>query len=138
MYAGNTRLFRRLGLYNALPDDVKTTTDSWADAGGTIGFVSVDGQIVGAYCVADRVRDESRPVVKSFQYQGVEITMLTGDQHAAVTGIGTEVGLEDYDIMSEMLPEDKLIEIESQANDAHMNRRCWPRAQSSWSATASL
>ena len=124
VYAGNRRLFRRLGIYNALPDDVKTTTDSWADAGGTIGFVSVDGQIVGAYCVSDKVRDESRRVVKSFQDQGVEITMLTGDQHAAATGIGTEVGLEDYDIMSEMLPEDKLIEIESRVNDAHMNRRC--------------
>jgi len=122
VYVGNKKLFCRLGLYDALPNDVKTKTDAWANSGGTIGFICVEGCIVGAYSVADKVRAESQTVVQKFQAMGIEVTMLTGDQHGAATGIAREIGLQETDIMSELLPQDKLIEIERRVNEAHTNK----------------
>ena len=93
VYVGNRRLFDRLGLYEDLPEDVKEETDKWVSLGGTVGFMSVDGHgIVCAYSVADAVRPESEKVIKALQKMGIEVTMLTGDNHHAALEIGKQVG----------------------------------------------
>lgn len=123
VYVGNKKLFQRLGIYDRLPDDVKVTTEQWARSGGTTGFISIEQDgIIGAYCVADKVRDEAMDVINALHSMGVETTMLTGDQHAAATGIGVQVGLRESDIKSELLPEDKLIEIDAMVNENKMRK----------------
>jgi Cd2+/Zn2+-exporting ATPase len=109
VYVGNRRLFDRLGLYEDLPEDVKEETDKWVSLGGTVGFMSVDGHgIVCAYSVADAVRPESEKVIKALQKMGIEVTMLTGDNHHAALEIGKQVGLDEAHVRSQLLPEDKL------------------------------
>ena len=78
---GNKKLFQRLGLFDDLPEQTKATTEDWAEAGGTVGFISIEGEgILGAYCVADKIRDEAKNVVRILNTMGIEITMITGDQ----------------------------------------------------------
>jgi len=126
VYVGNRKLFDRLGLYEALPEDVKVMTDEWANAGGTTGFISIEGEgIVGTYCVADKIRDEAKDVVQALQRMGIEITMLTGDQRPAAIGIGAQIGLSEEDVLSQLLPEDKLSEIGNKVESTKANKKCW-------------
>jgi len=126
VYVGNRKLFDRLGLYEELPEDVKVRTDEWANAGGTTGFISIEGEgIVGTYCVADKIRDEAKDVVQALQRMGIEITMLTGDQRPAAIGIGSQIGLSEEDVLSQLLPEDKLSEIGNKVESTKANKKCW-------------
>lgn len=109
VYVGNARLFQRLGLFDSLPEEDKAMAKEWASAGGTVGFISVEGHgIVGAYSVADAVRPESFKVVVALQHLGIDVNMLTGDGREAALVIGKQVGLSSKNIFSELLPENKL------------------------------
>lgn len=124
VYVGNEKLFKRLGLYDGLPETDREIANQWARSGGTVGFISIEGDgIVGAYCVADKIRNESTQVVKTLKKMRIEITMLTGDQRPAAIGIGNQIGLDEEDIKSQLLPEDKLDFISS-AVDANRTKQC--------------
>ena len=126
IHVGNKRLFNRLCLYDLLPERVKDLTDDWAHSGGTIGFISIEGEgIVGAYSVADKVRDEAKNVVTSLKEMGIDITMITGDQRKTAVAIGSVLGLDEHDIRSDMLPEDKLVEIRTKLQDNCIKKKWW-------------
>ena len=106
---GNARLFKRIGLYEKLPRDVEKAAETWLEEGGTVGFMSIEGEgIVCCYSVADAVRPEAARVVSRLKELGVESVMLTGDNSGAAMAIGKQIGLEDYQIESQLYPEDKV------------------------------
>lgn len=109
VYVGNERLFRRLGLFDSLPTDKQKTVEEWTSLGGTIGYMSIEGDgIVCAYCVADAIRPEAAEVVAELQKLNIDCQMLTGDRKEAALKIGSMIGLSEEHVMSQLLPEDKL------------------------------
>ncbi|KAL3803656.1 hypothetical protein HJC23_003710 [Cyclotella cryptica] len=131
VYVGNKKLFRRVGLYDALPSEISVLVDGWAQAGGTTGFISMEGEgIIGAYCVADKIRGEAKSVINSLKKMGIDITMLTGDLRPSAIAIGNEIGLDEEHIKSELLPEDKLNEIRNKVSRQKEAERCWKSKQS--------
>jgi len=127
VHVGNRKLFQRLSHYEKLPDDVKVTTEKWEKSGGTVGFISIEGEgIVGAYCVVDEIRDEAKGVVEALKMMGIEIIMLTGDQRSAAINIGKQLGLEECDIKSDLLPEEKMTEIADKVKENHhLQKKAW-------------
>ena len=123
VYAGNQRLFRRIGMYDSLPVAYQSTLQSWESLGGTIGFLGTDtAGIVGAFCVTDATREESREVVTQLRSAGIEVLMLTGDSHAAAKAVARQVGIADDQVHSQLLPDDKLHFIGSKLDPAR--KRC--------------
>jgi Cd2+/Zn2+-exporting ATPase len=113
VHVGNERLCDRLELLSGLDEGIRREVESWKALGGTVGFMSVEGHgIVCAYCAADGIREESERVVQRLKKQGINITMLTGDNRDAALAIGGQVGLTDDQIKSKLLPEEKLKFIE--------------------------
>ncbi|KAL7517971.1 hypothetical protein ACHAWX_002839 [Stephanocyclus meneghinianus] len=130
VYVGNKKLFQRIGFYDALPGEISVLVDGWAQAGGTTGFISIEGEgIIGAYCVADKIRTEAKSVINSLKKMGIEITVLTGDLRPSAIAIGNEIGLNEGNIKSEMLPEDKLNEIRGMVDEKKESDRCWRSKQ---------
>ena len=118
VHVGNKRLFVRLGLHQKLCEADKVTVDGWASSGGTIGFISIEGEgIVGSYCVADKIRDETKIVIQDLKEKAVGITMLTGDQRQAALSVAKQIGLDESDVRSDLLPEEKLTAIQEMVND---------------------
>ena len=114
VHVGNERLFRRLGLYDAIPTEIKDASTEWSSLGGTVGFMSIgDDGVVCAYSVADAVRGEAQEVIKSLKKLGIQPTMLTGDNMDSAQAIGAQVGLSNDHILSQLLPEEKLKFIEN-------------------------
>ena len=109
VHVGNSRLFHRLGLLQALSENEKKEVENWEHKGGTVGFMSIEGNgIVCSYCVADAVRPEAAEVVGKLNRMGVRVIMLTGDNHNAAYTIGGQVGLSREAIKGQLLPEEKL------------------------------
>ncbi|EEC42807.1 predicted protein, partial [Phaeodactylum tricornutum CCAP 1055/1] len=114
VHVGNERMFGRIGLLKDVPETVRAKVESWKGLGGTIGYMSIEGEgIVCAYCAADGVRAESASVLSRLRKCGIEVTMLTGDNRDAALAVGAQVGLSEQEIQSKLLPEEKLAFIES-------------------------
>ena len=93
--------------------------------GGTIGFISIEGEgIVGSYCVSDKIRDETKPVIHDLKENGIDIKMLTGDQRQAALGVAQQIGLDEYDVKSDLLPEEKLSAIQKMVDDCSSQKKC--------------
>mmetsp|Transcript_18364 Transcript_18364/g.31061 ORF Transcript_18364/g.31061 Transcript_18364/m.31061 type:complete len:1128 (+) Transcript_18364:369-3752(+) len=108
VYVGNARLFGRIGMYN-IPQQYTDWAAEWSDEGGTVGYIGIEGVgIIGMYCVKDTIREEAPSVVSTLHQSDVEVIMLTGDGQGAARAVGTQIGLDESCIQSQLLPEDKL------------------------------
>merc|ERR1712238_436350 len=109
VYVGNERLFRRLGMFESIPQAQREKVESWEAIDGTIGFMSIENRgVVCAYCVADAPRPEAAQVLKELQGMNIKVHMLTGDKRQTALSIGKKIGLAEGSIESELLPEEKL------------------------------
>ena len=79
---------------------------SKATEGNTTIFVGKDNKIVGYLSLADQVRKESKQAISGFQKEGINVTLLTGDNEMVAKKVADEVGIEHY--VATCLPEDKI------------------------------
>ena len=80
-----------------------------AREGKTPIFAAVDGELAGLVAVADAVRDESREAIGRLHSSGLEVAMLTGDNHRTAEAIALELGVDR--VVAEVRPEDKVAEV---------------------------
>ena len=84
--------------------------DDIASGGRTAVFIAVGGQAVGVLGIADAVRETSAATVAALHDAGVQVAMLTGDNHATAARIAKELGIDT--VIAEVLPGDKASEIQ--------------------------
>ena len=90
----------------------------WDVSGGTIVYVAVDGNAVGALELADRLRPGVRDLITRLKATGVNsVVMLTGDHDRVARRVATEAGIED--VRAGMLPADKVAAIEELRRRGH-------------------
>jgi len=78
-----------------------------AEHEGTVGFVAVDGRLVGAIEFADRLRLEVPALVARLERMGVrEIMILTGDRPLPAEAIAKEAGIAT--VRADLSPADKV------------------------------
>jgi len=73
--------------------------------GKTIVYAIVDGNVVGAIALADKVREESRDGVKMLKEKGLKVYMLTGDNEEVAKWVAKDLGLDGY--YARVLPHEK-------------------------------
>lgn len=101
IYCGNAKLMKKVLPETKLPESEI----------GTQVYVAYDGKYVGSLEVADVIKEDSKEAVSDLRAAGVQkIVMLTGDARKAGEGVAHELGLDD--VKTELLPQDKLEEIE--------------------------
>ena len=101
IYCGNAKLMKKV-----LPE-----TDLPESEIGTQVYVAYDGKYVGSLEVADVIKEDSKETVSDLRAAGVQkIVMLTGDARKVGEGVARELGLDD--VKTELLPQDKLEEVE--------------------------
>lgn len=101
IYCGNAKLMRKVLPETKLPESEI----------GTQVYVAYDGKYVGSLEVADVIKEDSKEAVSDLRTAGVQkIVMLTGDARKVGEGVARELGLDD--VKTELLPQDKLEEVE--------------------------
>jgi Cu+-exporting ATPase len=77
--------------------------------GKTVSYIAVDGVIQGYITITDAIKTTSKNAIKILMEQGVEVIMLTGDNHNTAKSVADELHLTNF--KAECLPQDKLNEI---------------------------
>ncbi|MGB5419735.1 copper-translocating P-type ATPase, partial [Algibacter sp.] len=78
--------------------------------GKTVSYLSIDKKVTGYVVIGDKIKETSAKAIKELQDKGIEVIMLTGDNHDTAQAVATELNLTDF--KASMLPEDKLKEVE--------------------------
>jgi Cu2+-exporting ATPase len=99
---GNARLLDR---EHVSLDGIDRELNRLSAEGRTVVVVAIDGAAVGLFAIADSVRPTSRQAIAELQKVGVEVVMLTGDNHATAERIAAELGIKS--LFAEVLPGDK-------------------------------
>lgn len=96
--------------------EVHQQLEALSNAGQTVVVVGNETHVCGFIALADRVRETSAGVIRDLHHAGVkELVMLTGDNAGTAQAVAEEVGMDT--VHSELLPEDKVIVIESLVKD---------------------
>ena len=102
-YLGGPRLLDelKLSLQGQYADAAKH-----ADSDGkTIVYVTTKKAVIGAFLIADVIREESRLAIAQLYAMGKRVAMLTGDSKGVAGWVAKELGIKEY--FAEVLPEHK-------------------------------
>ncbi|WP_420226338.1 heavy metal translocating P-type ATPase [Pigmentiphaga litoralis] len=102
-YVGNPRLMQEIG---ADTPAVASAMEALERQGKTAVVLARKGQALALLAVADTVRDTSRQAIADLNALGVRTVMLSGDNAATVSAVGTSLDITDA--RGNLLPEDKL------------------------------
>ncbi len=103
--AGNQKLMERKGIKFI---EAKQT--------GTVVHLAVDQKYIGYILIADQIKPDAKLAIEELRKLGAErIVMLTGDNQDVAKSVADELALDDY--RAELLPQDKVSEIEKLLTD---------------------
>lgn len=88
-----------------IPDDVEIQAKNMAKEGKTPLFFSYDDYYLGMICVADTMKEDSPQAIKEMQNMGIQVVMLTGDNHETAQAIGSKAGVDE--VIAGVLPDGK-------------------------------
>jgi Cu2+-exporting ATPase len=103
---GNRRL---MDAEHVTPGTLSVRRDQLANGGRTAVIVAVDGRAAGLIGIADAPRDTSAAAVAALHQAGVQVVMLTGDNHATAQRIAGQLGIDT--VIADVLPSDKATRI---------------------------
>jgi len=92
--AGSRRFLDSMAI--SLPDTAEAKLASWEAEGGVYCtvFMTLEEEVVMMLRLEDEVREDAAAAIGALQQLGVEITMLTGDEHKAANVVGEQLGIQ--------------------------------------------
>lgn len=90
---------------HAVQDEVVKQVEALQKMGKTSIVISSHDSVEGIIALTDEIKTESRAAVAELRELGVEVVMMTGDNHAPAMLVAKEVGI--VEVKAEMLPEHK-------------------------------
>ena len=94
---------------------MKEEAKTYQKQGKTVSYLAIDKKVVGYVVIGDKIKYTSAKAIKELQNNGVDVIMLTGDNHDTAQAVASELNLADF--KASMLPEDKLKEVEKLQNN---------------------
>lgn len=91
-----------------LTDDLKAALDQAQTTGGTAVAVGWDGKARGIVVVADAIKPTSATAIRELRALGLRPVLLTGDNAAVARTVAAEVGIDEADVIADVLPADKV------------------------------
>ncbi|MEO5854317.1 MAG: heavy metal translocating P-type ATPase [Nocardioides sp.] len=95
-----------------LPPALVTAYDAAQAAGRTVVAVGWDGAARGLVVVSDTVKPTSVEAIARLRALGLRPILLTGDNTATARAVAAEVGIDEADVVAEVLPSEKVTVIE--------------------------
>lgn len=100
--AGNIKMMKDMEIRILKSEDI----ERYVNEGGTVVYVSIDGDMAGYIVLSDTIRGDSAAMIRSLKNTGIQPVLLTGDGEKAAGSVAGRAGIEE--VCSECLPEDKL------------------------------
>jgi Cu+-exporting ATPase len=103
---GNAGLMQEMGIDPGLGESAATSV---ARIGLTPVHVAVDGRLAGLIGIGDQVKPSSSRAVRRLRELGLDVVMLTGDDHRTAEAVARTAGIGE--VKAELGPDGKLQEI---------------------------
>ncbi|MEO0495509.1 MAG: heavy metal translocating P-type ATPase [Actinomycetota bacterium] len=100
----------RRSLFAEVPDAVEAAALDAESAGSTAVFAGRGETAEVVFIVADEIKPTSAAAIESLHRQGLEVTMLTGDNRRTAERVAAAVGIDA--VIAEVYPDDKARTIE--------------------------
>ena len=104
---GKAKLLADQGLL--IPQRLLEAIETYESKGQTAFLAGWNGEAMGALAVADSIRSTSRLAVERLHALGVDVAMITGDNHRTATAIADQLGIKR--VLADVLPGDKANEV---------------------------
>ena len=104
---GKAKLLADQGLL--IPQLLLEAIEAYESKGQTAFLAGWNGEAMGALAVADSIRPTSRLAVDRLHALGVDVAMITGDNHRTATAIADQLGIKR--VLADVLPGDKANEV---------------------------
>ncbi len=101
-----------------LSEKMVDEAQNYQKQGKTVSYLAIDGNVEGYVVIGDKIKKTSAKAIKALQDKGIDVIMLTGDNHDTAQAVATELNLADF--KAGMLPENKLQEVEKLQNNGHV------------------
>nr|CAB3481187.1 unnamed protein product [Digitaria exilis] len=75
--------------------------------GQSVAYVAVDNVLAGLICFEDKLREDSREVIKTLSNQGISVYLLSGDKASAAMNVASIVGIHADKVIAEVKPHEK-------------------------------
>ena len=95
----------------AVPPALRSDEGAAEAAGRTPVLAAWDGEVQAVLVVADTVKATSPDAIARLRGLGLRPVLLTGDNRRAAAAVAADVGIEQDDVVAEVLPEDKVAEV---------------------------
>ncbi|WP_209403686.1 heavy metal translocating P-type ATPase [Pseudozobellia sp. WGM2] len=105
---GNAKMMEQANV--ELSEAMEDEAQSYQKQGKTVSYLAIDGTTVGYVVIGDKIKETSKKAIKALQDKGIDVIMLTGDNHDTAQAVASELNLTDF--QAGMLPENKLQEVE--------------------------
>ncbi|WP_299562858.1 heavy metal translocating P-type ATPase [uncultured Sulfitobacter sp.] len=85
---------------------VEEIASTLGQAGKTPLYAAIDGELAAVIAVSDPIKTTTAEAIEALQDMGLEVAMITGDNHATANAIAHRLGIST--VVAEVLPEGKL------------------------------
>jgi len=104
---GKAKLLADEGL--AIAQVLLDAIEEYESKGQTAFLAGWNGEAMGVLAVADSIRSTSRAAVKGLQGLGVQVAMITGDNHRTAAAIAEQLGIDR--VLADVMPGEKANEV---------------------------
>jgi len=108
LYLGNAKMMEYANA--SVSSQMQSEVQDHQKQGKTVSYLAVNEEVAGYVVIGDKIKPSSAKAIKELQDKGIEVIMLTGDNHNTAQAVAGELNLTDF--KAEMLPENKLSEVE--------------------------
>ena len=108
LYLGNAKMMEYANA--SVSSQMQSEVQDHQKQGKTVSYLAVNEEVAGYVVIGDKIKPSSAKAIKELQDKGIEVIMLTGDNHNTAQAVAGELNLTDF--KAEMLPENKLNEVE--------------------------
>jgi Cu+-exporting ATPase len=115
---GSARLMAEQGVDTAQAGEI---ADGFEGQGWSVVYVAELGEtpaLIGAIGLGDALKPGVAAAVDALQAEGIEVTLLSGDNRRAAEAVAAQVGIDR--VIAEVLPQDKEQEIERLRQQGHV------------------
>ena len=105
---GNPKMMEYVGAH--MTPEMQEEVKKFQQQGKTVSYLAMNKEIMGYIVIGDKIKASSAKAIEKLQDKGIEVIMLTGDNHDTAQAVASELHLNAF--KANMLPMDKLNEVE--------------------------
>ena len=118
-YGGKKILIGKKGLFETENIDLSKFSEleeKYAKESKTVIGISAGSDMAGIITLSDKVKKGAKEAITKLKSMGIAAYLLTGDNLNSATSVAVQVGIDEKNVIANVLPQDKLNEIKKLKN----------------------